>query len=322
MSTKNLAIVFIGRNEAERLERCLESLKGIDAELVYVDSGSTDNSVLNAKNANAKIVELSPDRPFSAARARNEGFEALENVPEFVQFIDGDCAMQPEWIEPAIKAMQQDPKLGIVTGWRSEIYRNKSVYNALCDFEWRREAGEISVCGGDMLVRSAAFVKVGGFNETVIASEDEEICLRIGKAGWKLRRLPIEMTRHDIAMTKFSEWWQRAVRSGHGFAQVGTMHPEHFKIERKRAVVFAGILPFLALLAVAFWPYGLIAIAAVYLRSYIRSSQGLAQAGLASGEAWHHGLFLVLSKFPNLIGMGVFYWRRLRGHKMNIIEYK
>lgn len=322
MSVQNLAIVFIGRNEGARLERCLKSLKDTNARLVYVDSGSRDNSVANAKAANATVVELCADRPFTAARARSAGFDALENVPEFVQFIDGDCAAQDGWLAAGLETLQQNPELGIVTGWRSEIYRDKSVYNALCDFEWHRPAGDILACGGDMMVRSQAFIQVGGFDETVIAAEDDEFCTRVRKAGWKIRRIPVEMTLHDAAMTRFSEWWRRAVRSGHGFAQVGAMHPEYFKTERKRVLFFGAIFPLFGLLLCLILPLGLIAIVAVYIRSYIRSVQGLKREGLPASEAWHHGMFLVLSKFPNLIGMGIYYWRKLRGHKMNIIEYK
>ena len=35
-------------------------------------------------------------------------------------------------------------------------------------------------------------------------------------------------THHDAAMLHFAQWWQRAIRSGHGFAQVGDLHARHF----------------------------------------------------------------------------------------------
>ncbi len=57
----NIGIVVIGRNEGERLRRCLGSVVRRVGKVVYVDSGSTDGSV--------DMV-----RPFTAARARNEGF--------------------------------------------------------------------------------------------------------------------------------------------------------------------------------------------------------------------------------------------------------
>ena len=53
-----LAAVVIGRNEGDRLVRCLTSLKGQAAPVVYVDSGSTDGSVERARDMGAEVVSL------------------------------------------------------------------------------------------------------------------------------------------------------------------------------------------------------------------------------------------------------------------------
>lgn len=323
----SIAVVLIGRNEGARLVAALESLKTLQAIVIYVDSGSKDASVAMARGAGATVVELSDDKPFTAARGRNAGFDALGgDIPDFVQFIDGDCRVNHDWIATAAAELAKNPEVGIVTGWRSEINRDASVYNAMCDWEWHRPAGEIMTCGGDMMVRSSTFVKVGGFDETVIAAEDDEFCIRVRATGASMRRLPLDMTYHDADMTRFSQWWSRCIRSGHGFAQVGAMHDGYFATERKRVLVYGAIIPAIALVLALVFPtaigVGLLGIAALYGVSYYRSVRGLMREGLPPKEALHHGIFLVISKFPNLIGMGVFVWRRARGHKMNIIEYK
>jgi GT2 family glycosyltransferase len=315
-----LAVVLIGRNEGARLKASLASLSG--QRIVYVDSGSTDMSVAAAREAGAAVVELDPATPFTAARARHAGFQALGPVPpEFVQFFDGDCIVVPGWIEAGRAALQENPRLGLVTGWRSEIHPEASIYNALCDHEWRRPAGEITACGGDMMVRSVAYTQAGGFDGQVIAAEDDEFCQRLRKAGWGLRRLPVPMTRHDAAMMRFGQWWRRAVRSGHGFAQVGDLHARYFARERARVWVYALVLPLLALAGLAWTPL-LVLVLAAYLMSYLKTVQGLRGDGLASGTALHHAAFLTLSKFPNLIGMLTYYARKRRGAAMRIIEYK
>jgi GT2 family glycosyltransferase len=212
--------------------------------------------------------------------------------------------------------------LAVVTGWRSEIFPESSIYNAICDQEWHRPAGPIIACGGDMMVRRAAFEEVGGFDDRVIAAEDDEFCLRIGAAGWKLLRLPLNMTRHDAAMTLFGQWWQRAVRAGHGFAQVGAMHRAYFRRARLRALFWAGLLPAVALLAAALSPWGLVLVGVAYGVSYLRNVKGLRRDGLDGRSAIKQALFMVLSKFPNLQGMVIYYWRRLHDREMRIIEYK
>ena len=97
-----VAAVVIGRNEGDRLVRCLKSLHGQAAPIVYVDSGSTDSSVESAKALGAEVVSLDMTQPFTAARARNAGLSVLKDVDiDFVQMIDGVCDLYPSWIETA-----------------------------------------------------------------------------------------------------------------------------------------------------------------------------------------------------------------------------
>jgi glycosyltransferase involved in cell wall biosynthesis len=99
--TENIGIVAIGRNEGERLKRCLASISDCARAVVYVDSGSTDGSAQAARELGAVVVELDLSIPFTAARARNEGVaRLLELYPqiEFVQFVDGVFEIVPGWI--------------------------------------------------------------------------------------------------------------------------------------------------------------------------------------------------------------------------------
>ena len=136
-------LILIGRNEGDRLRRCLASAQGQARRMVYVDSGSSDGSVAAAEAAGAEVVHLDLSRPFTAARARHQGFlhlEATGGAAEIVQFIDGDCAIAPGWIETARAALLAEPKRGLVTGWRREIAPGASIYNALAQVEWHRPA--------------------------------------------------------------------------------------------------------------------------------------------------------------------------------------
>lgn len=301
--------------------------------VVYVDSGSSDGSVAYARSLGTKVVELDATTPFTAARGRNAGFMVLHangELPDFVQFIDGDCLLVPGWIAAGLSHLEMRTDLGIVTGWRSEIERGRSVYNAICDFEWHRPAGLIAACGGDMMVRAQTFLALGGFNPEVIAAEDDEFCVRVRKSGMGIERLPLPMTRHDAAMTRFSEWWRRAVRSGHGLAQVGHLHPEHCRADRRRVWFFGLFLPLLALVGVALFLSGAVpagglvmgAVLAAYGLSWLRTAQGLIRASLPLQEALHHAMYLSLSKFPNLSGMFTYHLRRWQRRDMHIIEYK
>ncbi len=318
-----VAAVVIGRNEGVRLERCLTSLAGQVDQIVYVDSGSSDDSVSFARGMGVDVVELDTSVPFTAARARNEGFAAVTDA-DYVQFVDGDCGVVEFWIEKAAEELDGLSDVGIITGWRSEIEPEATVYNAMVEVEWHRPAGDIAACGGDMMVRASVFRDLGGFNPQVIASEDDEFCLRVGKAGHRVLRLPEQMTRHDADMTTFGEWWKRTIRNGHGFAEVGRMHPPHFKRERQRVWIYGGVLPLLFLLSLLIgYGAGAVIVLLVYVYNWWRTAGGLiASEDLPPWQARHHALFLTLSKIPNMIGMLTYHRRRMSGADATIIEYK
>jgi cellulose synthase/poly-beta-1,6-N-acetylglucosamine synthase-like glycosyltransferase len=216
-TTSGVGCVAIGRNEGERLSACLESLRSYPA--VYVDSGSTDDSLQLAQKMRAEFVELDGSRPFSAARARNAGLRRLlelHPVLELVQFVDGDCQVQEGWTERATRELKERPDVAIVCGRRRERYPKVSIFNRLCDVEWNTPTGEAMSCGGDSMMRIAALREAGGFDETVVAGEEPELCSRLRKKGWKILRIDAEMTLHDAAMTRWGQWWRRQMRSGYG----------------------------------------------------------------------------------------------------------
>src|SRR3954468_10399767 len=151
-----VGVVAIGRNEGERLRRCLESLEPAARPTVYVDSGSTDGSPDLARSLGADVVALDLSAPFTAARARNAGFERLLAIApdvEYVQFVDGDCEVDPAWIPTATAAPDAGPEVAVVCGRRRERFPEGTLYNRLCDLEWDGAPGETDACGGDALMR-------------------------------------------------------------------------------------------------------------------------------------------------------------------------
>ncbi len=128
-----IAAVIIWRNEGARFLACLDWLPETLAPVIYVDSGSTDGSVAAARAQDVQVVTLDTSLPFTAARARNAGLAVLPEDIEFVQLIDGDCALQEGWIDVAANALTANPKLAVVCGRRQERHPEASIYNQLCD---------------------------------------------------------------------------------------------------------------------------------------------------------------------------------------------
>lgn len=218
----HLGVVIIGRNEGDRLRGCLASISSVGP-IVYVDSGSTDGSPALALTFGAEVVNLAADLPFTAARARNDGFmQLMTNNPalEFVQFVDGDCELESEWFPEAAEFLSNNQEYGAVCGRRRERFPDASFYNQMCDDEWDTPIGDTLACGGDALYRVSAIADAGSFDPLVIAGEEPELCARLRKKGWRIRRLESPMSIHDANMTHPRQWWLRSIRCGYGYAQV------------------------------------------------------------------------------------------------------
>ena len=248
MTIDEVAIVVIGRNEGNRLTDCLSSIAKTSINTVYVDSGSTDGSPDVAEGLGVPVVSLDTTEPFTAARARNVGFAALRATQpnmRYVQFIDGDCRLAATWIDAALAFIKGRTDIAIVYGRRRERYPEASIYNALCDIEWNTPLGELVFCGGDTLMRVEAFEAVGGFRPELIAGEEPDLCVRLTECGWKIWRIDVEMTVHDVAMTRFGQWWVRAARSGYGYTDVHLLNQRTrpFSQNIRRAIIWGGIIP-------------------------------------------------------------------------------
>lgn len=324
MATTNsagLAIVVIGRNEGERLVRGLASIPR-NIPIVYVDSASTDDSVVAAQRAGATVLPLDMARPFTAARARSEGVDLVNTRwpdTELVMFVDGDCELEANWLDSATAYLAGHPDVAVVCGRRRERFPGASFYNKLADWEWDTPIGDATACGGDSLMRLSAYRESGGFNVALIACEEPELCSRMRAKGWRIVRLDAAMTIHDAAMFRFGQWWRRGVRAGFGVAQAWWVTRKRGKYalygrDLTLALGWSVVLP-LACIALAvfvhpalflLWP-GIIAIQLLRWRSRV----GIRHAALAS-----------IGHYAEIAGALRFAWRASRGSAGGTLTYK
>ena len=319
----SLAAIAIGRNEGPRLERCLESLSAVQI-IIYVDSGSNDGSVEAARTRGAEVVELDMSQPFTAARARNAGLKRLRQIApntEFVQLIDGDCEIRGGWLQKAVAFLRDHNGVAIVCGRRRERFPENSLYNAHCNREWATPVGETNACGGDALMRLSALEQVGAYNPNLIAGEEPEMCVRLRARGWKIWRLDAEMTWHDAEITRFTQFWKRARRTGHAYAEGAYLHGRapffHNVTECKRALAWGAVLP-LAIVLLAFATPWFLFCFGFYALQILR----IAWRDGGRREAFVHATLLTIGKFPEALGIVEFGLRRILGQRAKIMEYK
>ncbi len=330
-----LGLVVIGRNEGERLARCFASVRAI-ARRVYVDSGSTDDSVPLARKEGMAVVELTLPPHFTAARARNAGLaQLLADHPdlEFVQTVDGDCEVQPRWIESALQVLRAETHLALVFGRLRERHPERSIYNALCDDEWDVPVGSVVGVGGNALFRVAALREVDFYNPAMIAGEEMELALRLRKRGWQLRRIPAEMALHDANIIRFRQWWIRTRRSGHASGELAFMHPDarepNWRGTVRRILIWGGAMPvvlavaiLLALVIDSRWWIGVALVFLPWPLNIVRLARRQRRRGLSAKVARASGFFLMLGKLPQLLGLMNYHRNRLGGRASSLIEYK
>lgn len=313
--------VAIGRNEGQRLVRCLDSLLAAGfRQIVYVDSGSTDNSIAEARARGVTVVRLDMAKPFTAARARNAGVAALGGAlgPGFIQFIDGDCILDPGWLPQAIRFLAETPQAAAACGRLREVAPEASLYNRLIDHEWNTPVGQARACGGIALFRAAAFHAAGGFNPDLIAGEEPELCLRLRQSGWQIWRLDAEMARHDAAMHRFGQWWRRTRRAGYSYALGAALHgraPERHNVAQTRRALIWGLgIPLAATLGAVLVHPLLLALLLAWPLQAIRLWR-------RDGDLVR-AVFLTLGKLPEALGVLEYGLKRMVRRDQRLIEYK
>lgn len=327
----NIGIVVIGRNEGEFLRQSLESALLASETVVYVDSGSTDNSLEIAAALEVDIIELDPSIAFTAARAYNTGVDHLlasNSSVEFVQFLDGDAQLMIGWVKAAYETMLQDPEVAVICGRRCEKFPEQSIYNLLADMEWDTPIGEVTECGPESMMRLSLFQIVGGFNTSLIAGEEPEICFRLQQRGGKILRINATASQHDMNMTQLNQWWRRARRGGYAFAEEAWIHRQEAGQYRIRECLRIWLwtlgLPLSTIVLIQvttgfsllLWPIGYVF--ALY-KTYSWVSQ---ERAYSSAKSMIYSIFCLLIKFPELHGQIEFLLLRLLRRDRRIIEYK
>ncbi len=307
-SVPPVGFVVIGRNEGARLRQCLESVLRQSPRVIYADSASTDGSVALARDLGVKTVVLDDSAPLTAARGRNAGYRALrEHFPkcEFVQFLDGDCILAPQWVEHAVEFLRSNPRAAVACGRRFEANPDASAYNRLCDEEWNTPVGRAEAGGGDALVRVSAVEQVGGFRSELKAGEEPEMMARMRHAGWEIWRLDLPMTEHDARIVRFGQWWRRALRGGYGYAQVwtttGSLPRRLYGRQLRSALIWTGGVPLAVCLASLTLEEPLLALA-LPLAYLMQISRIAHRRGAFSLWSWQSAGLIFLAKFAEAAG--------------------
>jgi glycosyltransferase involved in cell wall biosynthesis len=326
-----VSVVIIGRNEGQRLENCIRSVQSADwnavvHEVLYIDSRSTDASVALAQSHGVSTLVL-PEGPMCAAKARNLGWTSAQG--EFILFLDGDTVLHPDFVHKALLALQ-DSEICAAWGHRRESNPGQSFYTRVLDLDWIYPTGITPYFGGDVLVRRSALMQVEGFDASLNAGEEPELCARLRAVGWKIMHIDAPMTQHDLAVRTLKAYARRCYRSGIAYAEVAhrmkILGDSLWQAEARRdfahgliylcapaalvSLLFVHVLAGMALCAAG---------TAVVLRSAWRCRQRASGSlPLALGYAIHSHI----QKVPALFGQFAWKLAQLRSQRLGLVNYK
>ena len=324
-----IGVVVIGRNEGDRLKRCLNSLKEKYPKVaaVYVDSLSGDNSLQTAKSMGYDSISIGNEVAPSAALGRNTGAQYLINkYPqlELIQFLDGDSEICENWLETSGNFLAVNQDIGIVSGVKSESDRNDSFFGQLNGVEWDSASGLTEAVPGDMMVRVSTFQLLGGFDNEIIAAEDDDLCLRAKKNGDLTYKLNAAMSIHYGGLTTIGQWLRRAIRTGYAYANLFHINNGgYFQKSLLSAIFWGACFPFVFLTFLAAQNFWLAVFCiAIYSTMIVKIASQPRIRKLSMPHAITYGFLTMISKTAEAIGAGKYLSNLLLSSERKIIEYK
>ena len=242
-----LSVVIVNWNTGRALDDCLASLfasKPVGAlEVLLVDNASTDGSQTRAGQAYPGITILQNAENRGFARGANQGLERVAG--DLLLLLNPDAVLHPTTIPLLVDFMHEHPEAAVVgpkllnpdgtvqgsarrdpspwTGlfgrdaFLTRLFPNNPVSRR--ELPNLRHAGDAPlevdwVSGACLLVRRAAYERVGGLDERFFLFwEDADWCRRFRGAGWKVYYLPTAVGTHQVGVSRA----QRPLRSALDF---------------------------------------------------------------------------------------------------------
>jgi glycosyltransferase involved in cell wall biosynthesis len=213
MELPKISVVVIGLNEEENLQACMQSILDSDypgdkIELIYVDSGSKDNSIKIAQKFTNKVfVEAIWPSP---ARNRNRGI--IESKYDIIHFIDGDIIIDKDYLIFAVEKLLEG-KVQCVFGRLVEKDAKRLGKILLHEYS-NCKAGLIDSPGAGGTFIKNALIEVNGWDERIPRGEEPEIGERLRKAGYKIWFIDQKMGIHDFGINNLIQYFRKQINAG------------------------------------------------------------------------------------------------------------
>jgi len=236
-----ISVIVPALNEESVIGRSLASLKkqrlpAACFEVIVVDNGSADHTreiahsfggALSVTVLERSGVRISALRNYGAAIARGE----------YLAFLDSDCVAPAHWLQQIADLLHADD--GRVIGAQYRIPAGSSwVAQSWYGDLWRAKEGPVSyVPGGDLAIGRELFLNLGGFDETIVTSEDTEFCGRAAASSVPILAVPSLSVVHLGTPQTLEGFYRKQLWHGINVGKVFLR--DVFRSESRRAMLFA-----------------------------------------------------------------------------------
>ncbi|UBZ18739.1 hypothetical protein JS609_01845 [Bacillus subtilis] len=196
------SIIVLTYNQLALTKQCLESIwkhtNNDCIEVIVIDNGSHDGTRDYLKQITSiKAIFNKTNEGF--AKACNQGLEVASG--DNILFLNNDTVVTNQWLEPMIKLLYQDDKIGMVgpvsnyVSGPQQVPVNYTNVEEIEDFsrlyclqQRGRSKAVLRLVGFCLLVKKKVLDEVGGFDERFVGGsfEDDDLSLRVLQAGYQL----------------------------------------------------------------------------------------------------------------------------------------
>ncbi len=322
-------IVVVGANSKISPEAAIRSA-GDSRAIVFAPVGLAPEPLAVARRAGAVIVEGDERSLATGGRARNAGYRQLKKIAphlRYVQFIDSDYALDPDWIATAEKFMERRPEVAIIEGAVQTQSGASIEYRTIAEQKTLEAMGEVPlIANASVFMRTENFEAAGGFRGDLLVCETEDLCVRQRRRGGRVWRLDANMLICESQKQKLANWWSGSVRHGFENAYAASLHggpPERVGVrDTARAIIWGFAFPLaIAVSALAggvgaaIWapltPASVVvaSIAALGVSVYgVKFIVAVARRGPQKPSSWRKAFYAVFGRFPEFAGVWRFWF--------------
>ena len=202
----DLSVMIVNYNTAAFLKRCLNSLSSqgdFNLKVVVIDNASDDNSRELVRNEFPWVELVANKQNLGFARANNQALRSCKS--KYVYFLNPDTEVQQGALVAMMRFMDSHPEVGLAGNRiiNPDGSPQSSVETRYPGQKHAREelkgleGGIAWVLGASMIARAGLIEDLGGFDERfALYGEEQDLCLRIRKAGWAIGHIPDAVVIH------------------------------------------------------------------------------------------------------------------------------